>query len=290
VLQFVGIANDFYGKRPGQREVSFLGIHDFGAISGAALAISFACIVLRERQRLAIVAGVSGAIGAILAASVFAGFGIFLAAVAAIVVGLRARTLSGRRALALAGTLAVVGAGTLSLRSYDVTNFFSFLGVKSTSASTAADVQTSNQRTMLAYIGLRIWEDHPILGVGLERSTTDYGPYLADAKRKYPQSRYAYPSPTNLLGVQNLWVQLLADVGLVGFALAVATFVLGLVTALRVPRRLIFYGLVAAGWILVAAGTWNSTGIIAGLPLDAVTWLGFGLAAVASQLAWLEPS
>ena len=37
--------------------------------------------------------------------------------------------------------------------------------------------------------------------------------------------------------------------------------------------------LIAAGWILVAVGTWNAIGIIAGIPLDALTWLGFGLAA-----------
>jgi hypothetical protein len=36
---------------------------------------------------------------------------------------------------------------------------------------------------------------------------------------------------------------------------------------------------VAAGFILVAAGTWNAAGIVAGIPLQAVTWLGLGLAA-----------
>ena len=42
MLQFLGLVNEFYGKRPGQREVSFLGIHDFAAFSAAALAIGFA--------------------------------------------------------------------------------------------------------------------------------------------------------------------------------------------------------------------------------------------------------
>jgi hypothetical protein len=42
--------------------------------------------------------------------------------------------------------------------------------------------------------------------------------------------------------------------------------------------------LVATGWILVAAATWNAVGIIAGLPLDALTWLAFGLAAVVGGL------
>ena len=39
----------------------------------------------------------------------------------------------------------------------------------------------------------------------------------------------------------------------------------------------------AAGLILVAAGTWNAIGIVAGIPLDAVTWLGLGLAGVARR-------
>ena len=49
------------------------------------------------------------------------------------------------------------------------------------------------------------------------------------------------------------------------------------------PRRA-FVALVAAGWVLVAAGTWNAIGIIAGIPLDAVTWLGIGLGVVAWEI------
>ncbi len=64
-----------------------------------------------------------------------------------------------------------------------------------------------------------------------------------------------------------------------GLALGIATFVCGLVLAFRAPPALAFFGLVAAGWILVAAGTWNALGIVAGIPLQAVTWLGLGLAA-----------
>ena len=138
---------------------------------------------------------------------------------------------------------------------------------------------------MLAYIGGRIWLDHPVLGVGFERSTDRYGPYLADAKRRFPgQAAQAYPSPEHAYGVQNSWVQALADLGVVGFALAVATFLVGLRLALRPPAGLELVGLVAAGWILVAAGTWNGLGMIAGIPLQAVTWLGLGLAATVGQL------
>jgi hypothetical protein len=286
ILQFLGAVNEFEGKRPGQREVSFLGIHDFAVFSGAALAIGLAAIALGERRRIADVALVSGVIGSILAASIFELSGLVLATVAVAIVGRRLRTLTRRRGVALAAILLVVGVGTLALRSYDLTNFFSFLGIKQTSKSTTEDVQTSSQRAMLAYIGGRIWLDHPLLGVGFERSEDRYQPYLADAKRKFPnQPPQAYPSPQHEWGVQNFWVQTLADVGIVGLVLTVALFVLGLLLALRASARLVSLGLVAAGWILLAAGTWNAVGIVAGIPLQAVTWLGFGLAATVQGLA-----
>jgi O-Antigen ligase len=283
-LQFVGAVNEFEGKRPGQREVSFLGIHDFAAFSAATLALGLAAVALAERRRLGIVAIAAGGVGAILAASVFAFSGLVLATIVVLVVGRRAGTLTRRRTGAIAATVAVVAVGTLALRSYDLSNFFSFLGIKPTATSTAQDVQTSSQRAMLAYIGLRIWEDHPVFGVGFDRSDNRYQPYLADAQRKFSdQPPQAYPSAQHPWGVQNFWVQLLADTGIVGLALGVATFLAGLGTALR-ARRSLFFGLVAAGWILVAAGTWNAVGIVAGIPLQAVTWLGFGLAAAARGL------
>lgn len=283
-LQFVGAVNEFEGKRPGQREVSFLGIHDFAAFSAATLALGLAAVALAERRRLGMVAIAAGGVGAILAASVFAFSGLVLATIVVLVVGRRAGTLTRRRTGAIVATVAVVAVGTLALRSYDLSNFFSFLGIKPTATSTAQDVQTSSQRAMLAYIGLRIWEDHPVFGVGFDRSDNRYQPYLADAKRKFSdQPPQAYPSAQHPWGVQNFWVQLLADTGIVGLALGVATFLAGLGTALR-ARRSLFFGLVAAGWILVAAGTWNAVGIVAGIPLQAVTWLGFGLAAAARGL------
>ncbi|MBA3384770.1 MAG: hypothetical protein H0T20_08975, partial [Actinobacteria bacterium] len=39
LLQFLGVLNEFEGRRPGQREPSFLGIHDLAALSGATLAV-----------------------------------------------------------------------------------------------------------------------------------------------------------------------------------------------------------------------------------------------------------
>src|SRR5262249_50044680 len=158
-------------------------------------------------------------------------------------------------------------------RGSDVSNYLSFLGITPASKTASTGVQTGSQRAMLLWIGWRIFEDHPVLGVGFQRSGNRYQPYLAAAKRKFPnQPAQAYPSPQNQWGVQNWWVQLLADTGIVGFALGVATFAVGLVLALRRAAGRSFYALVASGFILVAAGTWNAVGIVAGIPLDAVMW------------------
>jgi hypothetical protein len=284
-LQFAGLVNEFEGKRPDQREVSFLGIEDFAALSGAALVIAVAAIALGERRRSAVVAAVSGAVGMALAASLLAFAGLILALLAATAVGLRAGTLTGRRALALGAIALVVGGGVYGLRVGDVTSFFGFLKTGTAGAPTSDGVQTGSQRALLAYLGLRMWEDHPLLGVGFERSFDHYPPYLAAAKRRFPgQNAFAFPTPTHEWGVQNFWVQLLSDTGILGLVLGIATFVTGLRFALRAPPAVRLLGLIAAGWILVAVGSLNAIGIIAGLPLDALTWLGLGLAATVGGL------
>jgi hypothetical protein len=286
VLMFFAIVDDPEGPRPGQREVSFLGHQDLGGFTGAALAIGFAAMALRTRPRLAVVAVIAGSLGVIIDASVFAYLGTILAAIAAAWIGRRVGTMTVRRGLAMAGILLVVGSGVYVLRGSDVSNYLSFLGITPAKKTSSADVQTGSQRAMLLWIGWKIFEDHPILGVGFQRSGNRYQPYLAEAKRKFPgQPPEAFPSPAHPWGVQNFWVQLLADTGIVGFALAVATFVTGLVMALRQAKLRSFFALAAAGLILVAAGTWNAIGIIAGIPLDAVTWLGFGLAVVSLEVS-----
>ena len=284
LLQFLGVVKEFEGYRPGQREVSFLGIYDFAVFAGATLAIGLAGIVLGERWRLVPVAVVAGGAGVVLAASLFSYAGGLFAAAACGLVALRGRTLTLRRAAAVVTILAVVGAGVAGLRGSDISDYLSFLGV-TPAAKSQRHVETGPQRTMLAYIGLRIWRDHPWFGVGFERSANRYQPYLADTKRKFPgQDAQSYPSPAHPWGVQSFWIQLLADTGVVGFVLGVGTFVVGLALALRAHARNPLLALVAVGWILVAAGTWIGEGIVAGIPLQAVTWLGLGLAATVGGL------
>jgi len=284
-LQFLGLVREFRGFRPGQREVSFLGIYDFAVFAGATLAIGLAGLLLRERSRLVPFAVAAGAIGVMLAASVFSYGGQLLASAASVVVSYRAHLATARRIAAVAAVLVVVGGGVGFLRGGDISNYLSFLGVRPTPKSANSNVESGVQRTMLSYIGLRIWEDHPWFGVGFERSGNRYQPYLAAAKREFPdEPPLAFPSKIHQWGVQDFWLQLLADTGVVGFALGVATFATAITLAIRAPTHLLWLKLVAGGWVLVAAGTWIGEGIVAGIPLEAVTWFGFGLCATLGGL------
>ena len=88
VLQFLGLVNEFEGRRPGQREPSYVGIHDFAALSCAALVLGLVAIAFgtrgRWRQVLAGVATVAGAVGLVLSGSVAAAGGLAVAAAATV--------------------------------------------------------------------------------------------------------------------------------------------------------------------------------------------------------------
>ena len=265
--------------------MSFLGIHDFGGFAAATLAIGFAGIVLAERRRLTIAAVVAGARRRDPRRPRSSPTpGVVLAAIAR---G-RGRARDGHAHRCAAGSRSSASCSSSAsacsaLRSYDVTNFLSLLRRRRPDRDdepgradwlATRDARLHRPADLAATI--------PILGVGFERSdvpaTGRTSPTRSAASRTSRRRRT--PRTQHPWGVQNFWIQLLADVGVVGLALALATFVAGLVLALRAtPRRSRSAALAAAGWILVAAGTWNAVGIVAGIPLQALTWLGLGLAA-----------
>lgn len=297
VLQFLGVVDEFQGRRPGQREPSYLGIHDFAAFSGAALTAALVAIAWpHARRRLAAAGGVSGAVGIVLAASIYA-VGGMIASAAAIAALVRRRVgLSRNRTLALAAVCAVVTAGAFSLRGSATDAFLRFLGIKPATAQTTENVQSWSQRLMLGYIGVRIFVDHPIVGVGFEGSHDEfaYGPQLAAAHARFPdQPAQAFPSPQHSWGIQNGPIQALADLGVVGFLLFAGATVAPLVvagrTALRAPPAVARLGLVSLAWILFAVAAISGVGLYAGIPADALLWLGIGAAAALPTMA-AEPS
>jgi hypothetical protein len=129
-----------------------------------------------------------------------------------------------------------------------------------------------------------------VLGAGWQASFEEdvYGPYLDDARRRYPdEPSLVFPSPAHPWGVQNAYVQALADLGVIGFALlavlVAAGFVLAGRVALRGPPVVAGIGLVALCWLLVVLGVWTGVGLIPGLPVTALFWLALGLAVASAR-------
>ncbi|HEY7177567.1 MAG TPA: O-antigen ligase family protein [Gaiella sp.] len=283
LLQFLGIVSEFQGKRPGQREPSFVGIHDFAALSGAALVVGALGVVLAwgpagRRWALAGLAG--GALGVVLSGAMTAVLGMWLA-LAAVLLGARLlRALRGRAALVLVAVALTVTAGTAVMRADTIERFAEFIGLREKVADTG--VESYAHRTLLAYIGARIWLDRPLGGVGWQASSEEwaYGPFLADARARFPdEPDQAFPSPEHPWGIQLLYLQVAADLGVAGLVVLLALAATGIATGIRGIRSSPV-ALCGLGWLLVAAGVWTGIGLVSGLPLGAMTWIAFGLVAV----------
>jgi hypothetical protein len=284
LLQFLGLVAEFEGKRPGQREPSFVGIHDFAALSGAALVVGAIGVALgggRPVGRRWAAAGlVGGALGLVLSGAMTAVLGLWLA-IAAVLLG--ARTLgrsSARRALALVGVTLFVTAGTAAMRAETIERFAEFIGLRDRVEDTG--VESYAHRTLLAYIGGRIWLDNPVTGVGWQASSEEwaYGPFLDDARARFPdEPEQAFPAPDRPWGIQLLYLQVAADLGIAGIVALVGLVATGITAGIR-GIRASPVALVGLGWLLVAAGVWAGIGLVSGLPLGALTWLAFGLVTV----------
>jgi len=164
-------------------------------------------------------------------------------------------------------------------------DYLRFVGVRGDNPPVG--VETYSQRTVLAYIGLRIFADHPVVGVGWQRSSRAdvFEPYVGDARKRFPDVvDLAFPAEGREWGVQNLYIQMLADAGVVGLALLLLVGATALALAWRAAARAPTPWAVGAGLLVVCAlltlaGEWSSLGIVAGIPLTAASCLLLGLAA-----------
>ena len=288
LLQFFGL-DVFDAWNPGWRQPSFLGHHDLAALSAIAVSVAAAGIVAGRRRlpvaALFVAALVSGALGLVLAGSIAAVGGLALGALA-VAVASRARfSPSARQLLALGAVVLAVGGGVTAVRGDALEDFLRFLGVRGDDPPVG--VETYSQRAVLAYIGVRIFKDNPAIGVGWQRSARPevFEPYVDDARQRFPDVvDLAFPAPGREWGVQNLYVQMLADAGVVGLALLLFVGATGLVLAWRTARWATHpwaagAGLTALCALLTLAGEWASLGIVPGIPLQAATSLALGLAA-----------
>jgi hypothetical protein len=279
-LQFVGVVHDPFrhARLPGVRAQSFLGTHDLAALSCAALALGLVGIALPHLvdRRLGVAAGISGALGLTLSAAIAGVAGAALAAGALAFVSRRRGLLTVRRALGLAGVIGAIVVGSLLLRGHELSQVLKFLGIKAGASQTTLAGSSYTQRAVLAYVGGRIFVDHPLFGVGFEGSNDVhvFSRYVPDARGRFPSApALDFPSPQHRWGVQEAFLQAGSDMGVVGIAAFVGLFATTAVVAVR--RR----ATIALLWILTAFGIWNGLSLVAGIPLEAFTWLGVGLAA-----------
>jgi hypothetical protein len=294
LLQFFGL--DIFGAwNAGWRQPSFLGHHDLAALSSMATSFGAAGIVAGRTRLpaagLFVTALVSGMLGLVLAGSIAAAGGLGVGAVAIAVAGRRRFSPSPQRLVALFAVVAVVAGGVAAVRGDALEDFLRFLGVRGDEPPQG--VETYSQRTVLAYIGFRIFADNAAVGVGWQRSSTPeiFEPYVDDARRRFPDVvELAFPSREHPWGVQNLYVQMLADAGVIGFLLLLAVGGAACVLAWRAAARApdtwaVGAGVAALCALLTIAGEWSSLGIVSGIPLQAASSLLLGLAAAGAASA-----
>jgi len=299
LLQFFGV--EIFGAwNAGWRQPSFLGHHDLAALAAVGIALAVAGIIAGRKRipahALFTTALVAGMLGLVLAGSVAAAGGLAIGA-AAVWLAARGRfSPSGRRVLALVAVVTVVAGGVTAVRGDALADFLRFIGVRGDEPPIG--VETYSQRTVLAYIGLRIWQDSPIVGVGWQRSSRPevFEPHIADARERFPDVvDLAFPAEGREWGVQNLYIQMLADAGVIGLLLLLAVGAAGLVLAWRTAAYATNPWAAGAGLtvlcaLLILAGEWASLGIVAGIPLQAATCLLLGLAAAGAATVEEETS
>ena len=287
-VQFFGV-DVFDAWPPGWRQPSFLGHSDLAALSGIAIGAAVAGILCTRRRipapMLFPVALGAGAIGLVLAGSLAAVAG-FAVGVLLITFAARSRFApSGRRLLGVVALLAVVLVGVSAIRADALEPIGELTGLGEDRP--AQEVRTYSESSVLAYIGLRVFQDNPILGVGWQRSGRSevFERYVADARARFSdEADEAFPSPEQELGVQSLYVQMLADAGVIGLALLLAIGIGGLVLGWRTAAYASSPWAAGAGLavmcaLLTVAGEWAVVGMIPGIPIDAATCLLLGLAA-----------
>ncbi len=275
----------------GGRQPSFLTVHDLAALSALALGIAVAGILATPKRvpasALFPVALVAGALGLVLAGS-FGALAGFAAGVLGAMAAARGRLApsgqSGRRLVALLVLVAFVTVGTTAVRAGWVERALDATGI---AEEAGAEAEPEQRREVVTYLGLRTFQDHPVLGVGWLRSSSFevVEPYLADARARYADApEEAFPTAERELPPRSLYVQLLAEAGALGLLLLVGLGAGGLVLCWRTAAFASSPWAAGAGLAMICAlltlsGEWALSGLVPGSPLQSATAIALGLAA-----------
>jgi O-antigen ligase len=203
----------------GTRHGGLLNENAFGLLSGFLIVFA---LFSSLNPPLKIAAGAAGMIGLYLSKSIGSTLGISVAVIVGVAWVLRSSGRSfTRRQLVAFGALAIVPVVAV-------------LALRSDSLPTSSEFRSSSayHRIILGAAGVRIFLDHPIIGVGWQKSASPQvigdDEVAVHLRRAYPDvNTYLYPEavPSN---VHNAYIQLLAELGVIGLiAFAVAVFAIG---------------------------------------------------------------
>jgi MFS family permease len=275
----------------GGRQASFLGEHDFAALATLPLLYGLVRLFTRDSRGRTMVAIVAGAVGCILGAALASLLGLYLGALALVLVVWRRRLWSWRRVAEAAAVVAVVTAGTLTIRAGDLGFLQSWFGKPESRPGQYA--ASWSQRLIYAYIGGRVFAAHPLLGTGWygELPPRTFVAYLPAARRRFSdQPRNYFPPASKPFIPQQTWDQILYELGLAGAAAALALLVALGRSSVHAARWA--SGLAAplpATWLAASIGALAGEGFFGGTPLAASFWLVAGVVVAVSAYAVTRP-
>jgi len=254
----------------GGRQSAFLGEHDFAALATLPLLYGFVLLFEGRRPRRAALAIAAGSIGCVLGAALASLLGLYLGALALVVLLAVRRRLALRPLVLLLAVVATVTAGTLTIRAGDLGFLQSWFGKPPSRPGQYA--ASWSQRLIYTYVGGRVFVAHPIIGTGWypELPPKEFDRFLPEARRRFSDQPARYFPPANRpLIPQQTFDEVAAELGLVGSAAFLVLLAGAATRAVRVP--------LAAAWLAAAVGAIAGEALFGGTPLTATFWLVVGV-------------
>ena len=255
-----------------QRSAGPLNPNPFGQVLATCAVLAF--YLARIQPRI-----LGRAVGAALAVACVVGLGYTqsrAALIALLVVAVAIGVLRGVRlpalAVAVCGTIAL---GTFVLPQALQTRVGDLYAAVSSNAGTPQDMSLrGRQSENLA--GLRMWSDHPLVGVGPDNFEVHYQQY-SEAIGTDPRAEQR--------GAHNLYLESLAETGFLGAMAFIGVLWLSLTGAWRARRRLQGDDALLAEGILVALGAFLVCAVTLHSAYARYEWIFLGLGLAAGRLA-----
>ena len=154
--------------------------------------------------------------------------------------------------------------------------------------------RSATQRIIVAAAGIEIFERNPIVGVGWRQSTAPEvigdREIATEVRRQFPDARPTFFPDVTPASVHNTYIQILADLGLIGFTLFAALLITLGVRIVALLRRLgrehdLYPETFAMSLCLLAAVIWhNETPLFGGQAETVIPVLLVGMIAAVARM------